>query len=101
MSCCHECVNVKHILFLHCMTSGKSNTITVIAAVSTFGESVHLFMIFKGDRLLKDIRKDGAAGTCTEARSSKTGWSNSNLFLDFFSYYYVHRVTAKPFVFLV
>ena len=47
----------------HCVTSGKSATTTVIAAVSALGETIPLFVIFKGDKLSKDIRADGVAGT--------------------------------------
>ena len=82
----------------HCVTSGKSATTTVIAAVSALGETIPPFVIFKGDRLSKDIRADGVDGT--EYRSSQSGWSNSNLFHDFFSNNFLHHVTTRPCVLL-
>ena len=82
----------------HCVTSGRSATTTVIAAVSALGETIPPFVIFKGDRLSKDIRTDGVAGT--EYRSSQTGWSNSNLFLDFFTNHFMHHITTRPCVLL-
>ena len=78
----------------HCVASGKSTTNTVIGAVSALGETMPPYVIFKGDRLSKDIRKDGMDGT--EYRSSQTGWSNSSLFLDFSTNHFMHHVTTRP-----
>ena len=82
----------------HCITSGKSATTTVIAAVSGLGETLPPFVIFKGERLSSDIRTEGLNGT--EYRSSQTGWSNSELFLDFFTNHFMHHVTARPCILL-
>ena len=78
----------------HSVTSGKSATTTVIAAVSALGETIPPFIIFKGERMSKEIRSDVIPGT--EYRSSPTGWSNSSLFLDFFNNHFMRHVTARP-----
>ena len=78
----------------HCVTSGKSATTTVIAAVSALGETIPPYVIFKGERISKEVRCDVVPGT--EYRSSPSGWSNSGLFLDFFKNHFVHHVTTRP-----
>ena len=82
----------------HCVTSGKSPTTTVIAAVSALGETIPPYVIFKGERMSKDIKTDGLPGT--EYRSSPTGWSNATLFLDFFKNHFLHHVKTRPCILL-
>ena len=80
------------------VASGKSATTTVIADVSALGETIPPFVIFKGLRRSRDIRSEGLEGT--EYRSSQSGWSNSNLFLDFITNHFMYHVTTQPCVLL-
>ena len=82
----------------HCVTSGKSVTTTVISAASALGETIPLFVIFKCKRLSRDIRSEGLEGI--EYRSSQSGGSNSNLFLDFFTNHFMDHATTRPCVLL-
>jgi hypothetical protein len=82
----------------HCVTSGKSATTTVMAAVSALGETIPPYVIFKAERLSKEVRSDGIPGTVYTP--SPTGWSNSKLFLDFFKNHFIQHVTARPCILL-
>ncbi|XP_048238250.1 MFS-type transporter clz9-like [Haliotis rufescens] len=60
------------------VTSGKSKTVTMIAAVSAVGGNVPPYFVFPGQRMREELLSEatpGASGTV-----SKTGWSNTDVF---------------------
>ncbi|XP_033725380.1 uncharacterized protein LOC117315340 [Pecten maximus] len=82
----------------YAVTQGKSANTTLIAAGSAIGETTPPYIIFKGERLSKEMRSSGIQGT--EYRVSPTGWSNSVLFFDFFKNHFLKHVTIRPCILL-
>ncbi|XP_033728930.1 uncharacterized protein LOC117318038 [Pecten maximus] len=82
----------------YAVTQGESANTTLIAAGSAIGETIPPYIIFKGERLSKEMRSSGIQGT--KYRVSPTGWSNSVLFFYFFKNHFLKHVTIRPCILL-
>ena len=78
----------------HSITSGRSANTTAIAAVGALGQTIPPYVIFKGERISKEMMSSGLKGTVY--KTSTSGWSNSELFLDFFNNHFLKHVTVRP-----
>ena len=63
------------------VTSGKSQTITLIGAGNALGQQVPPFFVFPGKRLVDGLL-DGASPGVTGAMSD-SGWSNTDIFTSY------------------
>ena len=60
------------------VTSGKSQTTTILGCGSASGQMIPPYFVFAGHRMLPDLLKDAIPGTAGTV--SETGWSNSQVF---------------------
>ena len=82
----------------HCITVGHSPTTTLIAAVSALGDTLPPYIIFKGERANEEMKDGTLPGTVF--KSSTSGWSNSNIFLDFFVNHFSKHTAKRPLLLL-
>lgn len=83
------------------VTSGKSQTVTVIGGVNAMGNQVPPFFIFPGKRMLPELLEGASAGATGVV--SESGWSNTDIFTQYMKEHLVkylpeHSATAPVLV---
>ena len=75
------------------VTSGKSQTTTIIGCGSASGVAIPPFFVLAGKRMIPDLMagtSPGAAGTMAE-----TGWSNSEVFRKYLQNHFVKFIPER------
>jgi hypothetical protein len=80
------------------VTSGRSSTTTLVAAVSALGQTLPPYMIYKGQRLTEELICNGMEGS--KFTTSPNGWVTSEIFIDFFRNHFLLHVTERPLILL-
>lgn len=80
------------------ITSCRSSTTTLVAAVSALGETLPPYIIYKGKRLTQELVSNGMEGS--KFTTSENGWVTSDIFLDFFKNHFLTNVTERPVILL-
>lgn len=75
------------------VTSLRSSTVTVIAAGNALGQSVPPYYVFPGQRWTDEFLKGCCPGSAGEM--SKSGWSNSEVFLNYLTKHFVSFVNTS------
>ncbi|CAC5360072.1 unnamed protein product [Mytilus coruscus] len=74
------------------VTSGRSQTVTVIAGRNAIGTHIPPFFVFPGKRMLSEILSVGVSGT--DGGVSDSGWSNTELFLRYMQEHFIKYVPS-------
>ena len=75
------------------ITSPRSALTTLITCGNAAGDSLPPFIIYKGKKVMEQLRKGGLPGTRVEI--SDSGWSNSSLFETFLKSHFTPYVNAR------
>ena len=75
------------------ITSSRSSNVTVIAAGSAVGQSIPPYYVFPGQRWNNDFLNGSCPGSSGEM--SKSGWSNSSVFLNYLTKHFMTYVTTN------
>ncbi|XP_047137645.1 uncharacterized protein LOC124814180 [Hydra vulgaris] len=92
LTCVHKPLKViahKGQRVVSSVTSGeRGQTTTVILAFNCVGHYIPPMIIFKRKRMLDSLIDDAPPGTVR--RCSKSGWVDTNLFMDFIRHFVIH-----------
>lgn len=80
----------------HSVTTGRSSTTTLVAAVSALGQTIPPYIIYKGQRLTQELISNGMEGS--KFTTSENGWVTAEIFLDFFKKHFFnscHRTSSS------
>ena len=72
------------------ITSNRSSTITIIASGNALGNSVPPYFVFPGQRWNEEFLEGACPGLAGEM--SKSGWSNSQVFLNYLTNHFAKYV---------
>lgn len=75
------------------VTSNRSTLTTVIAAGNALGNYVPPYYVFKGKRWNPDFMKNAAPGA--EGEMSETGWSNSQVFQNYLTKFFIKHIRSS------
>ncbi|CAC5401666.1 unnamed protein product [Mytilus coruscus] len=81
------------------VTSGKGDTVTILGCGNAIGNALPPYFVFPGQRMNDQLLEGSTQGTVGTV--SKTGWSNSELFMDFLSNHFKIFVPGNGHVMLL
>ncbi|XP_052088188.1 uncharacterized protein LOC127725302 [Mytilus californianus] len=81
------------------VTSGKGDTVTILGCGNAIGNALPPYFVFPGQRMNDQLLEGSTPGTVGTV--SKTGWSNSELFMDFLSNHFKKFVPGNGHVMLL
>lgn len=80
------------------VASSRSSTTTLVAAVSALGQTLPPYIIYKGQRLRKELISNEIEGS--KFNTSPNGWVTSKIFKDFLLNHFLVHVTERPLILL-
>lgn len=72
------------------ITSSRTATTTVIGGGNAIGTQIPPFFVFKGARMNETLMQGASSGS--DASMSKTGWSNSSIFLEYLQSHFIKYI---------
>ena len=81
------------------VTSGKGDTVTILGCGNAIGNALPPYFVFPGQRMNNQLLEGSTPGTVGTV--SKSGWSNSDLFMDFLSNHFKKFVPGNGHVMLL